>query len=170
MREKLAILGLLGGLLLIKLPARQLTQLSPNDLDFIEYAGETDLLAVRLGQMAQQRAISGDVRKFGRMMDEEHTESLKTLSMFANKAGGVAPNTLDDVHANAFKRISKIKAKSFDHQFLKLVVNQHENALIAYKREVDHGSNQDLQFYAREALPKLEQHLKEAKELASAAK
>ncbi len=170
MLKKLAIASLMGGSLALQLPCGQLTQLSANDKDFIEYAGETDLVAARLGQMAQQRSPSEDVKKFGQMMEEEHTDNLKTLAAAANKAGGVAPDTLDDVHMNTVQRLNKAKGKSFDHQFLKAVVNQHENALVSFKREADHAFDQNLQAYAKETLPKLEEHLKQAKQLAASGK
>jgi putative membrane protein len=148
----------------------QSNDLSANDKDFIEFAGETDLLASRLGQLAQTRGTTPDVQTFGKIMEAHHAEELKTLAGIAGKTGGLAPNTLDDVHINTLKRVSKYKSKSFDHQFLKAVVNQHENALVSFKREADHGFNQDLQAFAKNALPKLEEHLKEAKKLDASAR
>ncbi len=165
MQRKLALVALLVGVFAPGLCRAQSNDLSANDKDFIEFAGETDLLSSRLGQLAQTRAKAPEVQQFGRIMEAHHSEELKTLAGIANKNGGVAPDTLDDVSANTLKQVSKSKSKSFDHQFLKAVVNQHENALVSFKREADHGFNADLQAFAKDALPKLEEHLKEAKKL-----
>jgi len=170
MLRKVALVGLLTGGFLPGPGHAQSNDLSANDKDFIEFAGETDLLASRLGQLAQTRGTAPEVQKFGKVMEAHHSEQLKTLAGIADKNVGVAPDTLDDAHVNTLKRVSKYKSKSFDHQFLKVVVNQHENALVSFKREADHGFNQDLQAFAKNALPKLEQHLKEAKKLDAAAK
>ncbi len=170
MFRKVAILGALGGALALQSPSGQLDQLSANDKDFVEFAGETDLLAVRLGHLAGVHGATEEVRNFGRKMADEHAQDLKSLTTVANKTGGVAPDTLDDQHSTTLKRVSKLKGKDFDHQFLKTVVNQHENALVSFKREADHGFNQDLQAYAKKTLPTMERHLKQAKELDSAGK
>jgi len=170
MFKKVAMLGALGSVLVLQSPSGQLDQLSANDKDFVEFAGETDLLAVRLGHLAGIHGASVEVRDFGRMMADDHARDLKSLTAVANKTGGVAPDTLDDMHSTTLKQVSKLKGKAFDHQFLKTVVNQHENALVSFKREADHGFNQDLQAYAKKTLPKMEQHLKQAKELDSAGK
>ncbi len=170
MLKNLISAGLLAATLSLHAPCAQVDQLSANDKDFIEFAGELNLLAIRLGQMAQIDAASQQVRKFGLMIEQEHTADLKKLTAIANKTGGVAPNTLDDVHMKTVKTVNKFKARAFDHEFLKAIVNQHESALVSFKREADHGFNPDLQAYAKAALPKLEQHLKTAKQLSSSAK
>ena len=141
----------------------QLDQLSANDKDFIEFAGEFDLTAVRLGSMAQTKGSTAEVKSLGRTLEQEHGADLKKLTAIANKTGGVAPNTLDDVHVSAIKKLSKAKGDTFDHQFLKMVVNEHENALVSVKREADHGASPDLQAYAKALLPHLEHHLKQAR-------
>ena len=141
----------------------QLDQLSANDKDFIEFAGEFDLASVRLGSLAQTKSASVEVKGLGRTLEQEHSADLKKLTAIANKTGGIAPNTLDDVHLSAIKKLSKAKGDAFDHQFLKLVVNEHENALVSVKREADHGASPDLQAYAKALLPHLEHHLKQAR-------
>jgi putative membrane protein len=143
-------------------------QLSANDKDFIEFAGETDLTTVRIARMAQLYAASPKVQSFARMLEQEHSADLKKLTSIANQTGGVAPDTLDDVHMSAVRRLQKSKGKPFTHAFLKTIVNDHENVLISYKREADHGFDPKLQAYAKAALPRLEAHLRDAKELASA--
>jgi len=170
MLKNLIRASLAAAFLATHLAAAQANQLSANDMDFIEFAGEMDLTVIRLGQMAQMDAVAQKVKKFGLMVEQEHTADLKKLTAIANKTGGVAPNTLDDVHMNIVKQVKKSKSKSFDHQFLKAIVNQHENALASFKREADSGFNPDLQAYAKAMLPNLEEHLKMAKQISSAAK
>ncbi|MDQ2842289.1 MAG: DUF4142 domain-containing protein [Acidobacteriota bacterium] len=148
-----------------QLPSVQLDQLSANDKDFIEYAGEIDLAAIRFAQMAQMDAASPQIKSFAEMIEREHAADLKKLVAIANKAGGITPNTLDDVHMNAVKQLKKYKGKSFDHQFLKIVINEHERAIISFQREADNGFNPRLQAYAKTTLVSLQAHLKKAKQL-----
>ena len=145
----------------------QLNNLSANDKDFVEYAGEVDLTAIQLGRLAQNRASNSEVKNFGRSLAQEHSEDLAKLTTAANKVGAVAPNNLDEIHKAIVGRVKGHRGKNFDHQFLKAVINEHENAVVSFQREADHGSNADLQAYAKVTLPSLEQHLKEAKQLPS---
>jgi len=147
--------------------AAQADDLSANDKDFTEYAGETDLLLVRIARLADMQAVSPKVKAFALTLEKQHAADLKKLTAVANQTGGVAPDTLDDPHLTLVKQLHKLKGSDFDIAFLKMVVNQHESVLESYKREADHGFNPNLQSYAKAASPKLEIHLKEAKELAA---
>ena len=154
----------------VRLPSGQTVPLAANDKDFIVFAAETDLAAARYGQLARQRAVSEDIRHFGQMLDDDHTDNLKRLTAIASKAGAEVPDTLDIKRMKTLKNLRKAKVKSFDHQYLKSVVNDHESALESFKQEAGHSSSQDLATYAKDTLAKLEQHLKEAKQLAASAK
>jgi putative membrane protein len=169
MSNKLIIAALLAAVSGLGLPSGQLT-LATDDKEFIAFAAETDLAAARFGQIARQRAISDEVRQFGQMISEEHTENLKRLTSIATNNGATVPDTLDAKRMKTFQTLKRAKLKSFDHQYLKSVVNAHEEALESFKQEADHSPNQDLAAYAKDTLPKLEQHLKQAKELAASAK
>jgi putative membrane protein len=142
-------------------------QLNLDEKTFINFAGQTDLLSVRLAQMAQLQASSPQVKNFAVVLERDHAADLKRLSVIAKKNGVNAPAKLDEVHMNFVKRLNKSKGKSFDLAFLKTVVNEHENAFIPYKREADNGFNPSLKAYARHALPRLDAHLKQARRLAA---
>jgi putative membrane protein len=169
MSNKFALAALLAAAFALRLPSGQLT-LAVDDKDFIAFAAETDLAAARLGQIARERAVSDEVRQYGQMIDEDHTDNLKRLTSIAAKTGATLPGTLDGKRMKTFQNLKRAKAKSFDHQYLKSVVNEHEAALESFKQEAEHSSNQDLAAYAKDTLLKLEQHLREAKQLAASAK
>lgn len=170
MLNKLVIGGMLASAFAVQLPSGQTVPVAANDKDFIVFAAETDLAAARYGQLARQRAVSEEVRQFGQMLDDEHRENLKRLTAIGSKTGAEVPDTLDVKRMKTLRNLQRAKVKSFDHQYLKSVVNDHESALESFKQAADHSSSQDLAAYAKDTLPKLEQHLKEAKQLAASAK
>jgi putative membrane protein len=169
MSHKFMIATLLAVASALALPPNQLT-LGNDDKDFVAFAAEIDLAAARFGQIARQRAVSDEVRQFGQMVNEEHTENLKRLTSIAAKTGAAVPDSLDAKRMKTFKILKRAKVKSFDHQYLKSVVNVHEEALESFKLEAEHSPNQEIAAYAKDTLPKLEQHLKQAKELAASSK
>ena len=142
-------------------------KLNPDEKIFITFAGQTDLVNVRLAQMAQMQASSPQVKSFAVRLERDHAADLKKLTAIARRTGASAPSTLDDVHMNFVRRLNKSKGKSFDLTFLKTVVNEHENAFMPYKREADNGFNSSLKAYAKAALPRLDSHLKQARRLAA---
>lgn len=170
MLRKLVVGGMLATAFAVQLPSGQTAPVAANDKDFIVFAAETDLAAARYGELARQRAVSEDIRQFGQMLNDDHTENLKRLTAIGSKAGAEVPDTLDVKRMKTLKNLRKAKVKSFDHQFLKSVVNDHEAALESFTQEAGQSSSQDLAAYAKDTLPKLEQHLKEAKQLAASAK
>ncbi|HEY7210120.1 MAG TPA: DUF4142 domain-containing protein [Bryobacteraceae bacterium] len=141
--------------------------LNPDEKTFIDFAGQTDLVNVRLAQMAQMQASSQQVKNFAVMLERDHAADLKKLTAIAKRTGVTAPSKLDEVHMNFVQRLNKSKGKSFDLTFLKTVVNEHENAFVPYKREADNGFNPNLKTYAKGALPRLDSHLKQARRLAA---
>ena len=141
--------------------------LNSDEKTFIDFAGQTDLVNIRLAQMAQLQASSPQVKSFAVMLEREHAADLKKLAAIARRTGATAPSTLDEVHMNFVRRLNKSKGKSFDLAFLKTVVNEHENAFVPYKREADNGFNASLKAYARASLLHLDAHLKRARRLAA---
>jgi len=141
--------------------------LNSDEKTFIDFAGQTDLVNVRLAQMAQMQASSPQVKNFAAVLERDHAADLKTLTAIAKRTGATAPTSLDEVHMNFVRRLKKSKGSAFDLAFLKTVVNEHENAFVPYKREADNGFNPSLKAYARRALPRLDSHLKHARRLAS---
>ncbi len=160
---------LLGAALICFPSLAQLNQLSADDKDFIEYAGEFDLASIRLATLAQTKSTTPAVKNFARALEREHTTDLRKLKAVAGKVGGIVPNTLDDPHQAQMKQVSKAKGDSFDHQFLKTVILEHEQALASFKREADGGSTPELESYAKALLPHLSEHMKLAKKLAGGA-
>ena len=148
----------------------QTETLTPNEKDFIEFAGEFNLTIVRLGELAQQEALSPKLKEWGRMMQQEHSADLKKLAAVAQKAGGITPEKLDAVHQSQLKRLESAKGAAFDREFLKTVINDHQKALTSFRRESDSGINKNLKAYASQTLPILEQHLKNAKAISAPGK
>ncbi len=139
---------------------------SANEKVFVEFAGETDLMLARLGQMAESRASDPRVKQFAHMMQQDHTQDFEVLRAVANKVGAIAPNSLDDQDKQVLRRFAGLAGQDFDRQFLKEMSDRHANAVAAYQREATRGFNGDLKAYAGKALPHLEAHLQAAQRLA----
>jgi putative membrane protein len=88
----------------------------------------TNLAEVQLGQLGVQHATSPEVKSFAQMMVTEHTKANKELTPIAQQFGVQAPATLDAKHQAIADRLSKLQGAEFDKQFMKAMVQAHQEA------------------------------------------
>lgn len=156
----------LCGLALCCAPAfSQTGTLNGSDQKFIDTAAQTDMTEAHFGQMAENQASARGVKDYAQMLVTDHTNDYQQLSMTANKAGGNVPKGLDAAHTRMVAPFSKLKGSAFDRRFMHEMVLGHQQAIAAYKREASVGQNADLKAYASQALPTLQKHLQNAREL-----
>jgi putative membrane protein len=75
------------------------------------------------------------------------------------------PKTLREERSEAVKKMQGLSGKAFDREFLNLMVQDHKKAIAAFKEAVDTCTNAGVLDYAKNTLPILERHLKDAQEL-----
>ncbi len=139
--------------------------LDSSDQKFIDMAAQTDMTEAHFGQMAENQASAQGVKDYAQMLVTDHTNDYQQLSMTANKAGGTVPKGLDAAHEKMVVPFHSLKGSAFDRRFIHEMVAGHEQAIAAYKREANDGQNADLKAYANQALPTLEKHLQNARDL-----
>lgn len=143
------------------------TGASANDQSFVDFAAQTDMTEAHLGQMAQDQAAKQDVKSYAQMLTTDHTNDYNELTAAATKAGDTVPKGIDAANNRMIKPFEKLKGATFDRRFLHAMVAGHEKAIAKYKAEIEHGDNPDIKTYAQQALPTLEKHLRDARDLAA---
>src|SRR5690349_22689894 len=68
------------------------------DKNFVEKAAIGGLAEVQLGNLAQQKAASDQVRQFGMRMVQDHTKANDELKQIASSKGLQLPTALDSKH------------------------------------------------------------------------
>jgi putative membrane protein len=136
-----------------------------NDQTFVDFAGQTDMTEAHFGQMAQDQAAKQDIKNYGQMLTTDHTNDYNQLTAAATKAGDTVPKGIDAANNKMIAPFEKLKGARFDRRFLHDMVTGHEKAIAKYKTEIEKGQNTDVKAYAQQALPTLEKHLQDAKDL-----
>ena len=67
----------------------------------------------------------------------------------------------------AYDRLDKLSRAEFDRAYMQMMVKDHEEDVAEFKREASAGKNKALKDFAEQTLPTLEDHLKEAREVAT---
>ena len=138
-------------------------KLSASDKEFLRMAAVANMTEAHLGQLAESQASRSGVRDFGQTLVKDHTSAYQELAVLGSKLGQTIPKGIDARHAQPL--VSSNKGSSFDLPFLRDEVRDHERVIAAFKREAEHGQDQDIKAYANQVLPTMEQHLRQAEKL-----
>jgi putative membrane protein len=161
---RMAIAGCCSVLLVVPALA-QSSKLSTLDKTFLRMAAVTDMTEAHIGEMAEGKAAQSPVKDFGQTLAKDHTKAYQELAMLESRLGLTIPKGINVHRDKTVERLADLKGKRFDGQFLRDEVRDHERVLAVFKREAQHGRDQDVKAYATQALPTLEEHLREAEKL-----
>ncbi|MGH9585825.1 MAG: DUF4142 domain-containing protein [Acidobacteriaceae bacterium] len=136
------------------------------DQQFVDFAAQTDMVEANLGQLAQNNASSQDVKDYGQMLVTDHTNDFSQLHTAALSANLTVPDSIDTAHDKAMiTPMEKLKGAAFDRGFIRNMVAGHTKVLAVYKKEATDAQNDALKSYAEAAIPTLQKHLDQAKDL-----
>jgi putative membrane protein len=137
------------------------------DTHFAANAAQGGMAAVKLGELAQEKASSEAVKSFGKRMVNDHCKAGEKLKATAQSENINLPSKLKPADQAAYHRLSRLSGSEFDRAYMQLMVKDHEEDVAEFKREASSGSNQALKDFAAQTLPTLQDHLKEAREVAA---
>lgn len=137
-----------------------------SDHTFVKKAAEGGLAEVQLGQLASEKAASPEVKQFGQRMVTDHTQANDQLKQIAQQQGIELPTKLNAKDAATKARLEKLSGKAFDRAYMSDMVKDHTKDVAEFQREAKAGKNPAVKNFAAETTPKLEDHLKEAKNIA----
>jgi putative membrane protein len=137
------------------------------DTHFASNAAQGGMAEVKLGELAQEKAGSEAVKSFGKRMVNDHSQAGEKLKATAHSENINLPTELKPADQAAYDRLSKLSGTEFDRAYMRLMVKDHEEDVAEFKREATSGSNQALKEFATQILPTLQDHLKEARDVAA---
>jgi putative membrane protein len=135
------------------------------DRDFVENQIADGQAEIALGQLASQRASNPAVREFGEMMVRDHQKAGDELKQLASKHNIQLNASIDDEHNDLRERLSKLSGAEFDREYMKAMVEDHEEAVNDTQEKAERGDNSEIKQWASKTLPVLQQHLERAKQI-----
>src|SRR5581483_7959205 len=107
-RMRALLSGVAMAALMLAVPAATQAKPSAADQRFIEKAAGGGLGEVKLGQLAEQKAASPEVKQLGRRMVDDHTKAGDQLTATLRAKGIAAPTKIDPDAQKAYDRLSKL--------------------------------------------------------------
>src|SRR3954452_24050629 len=94
------------------------------------------LAEVAAGNLAQQRALSPNVRAFGAQMVNDHTMVNNRLMAIASQEGMTPPTAPDEAHVVAAARLQQLSGDQFDSTYMQQQLQDHEKTIQVFQQEV----------------------------------
>jgi putative membrane protein len=136
------------------------------DEHFVMDVAHDGLAEVELGKLAADKASNDQVKKFGQRMADDHAKAGDELKALAQKSNLTWPTELDAKHKTVRDRLTKMSGEAFDRAYMQEMVAGHRTAVNAFKMEAKNGKNPDIQAWASKTLPTIEDHFKQAQDIA----
>jgi len=136
------------------------------DQTFVRAAAQGGMAEVELGKLAEEKASSEDVKKFGERMVNDHSKANDQLKQIASDQGITLPQHLDAKDRALKLRLSKLSGATFDHVYMENMVKGHKQDIADFQKESSSGNDAAVRQFASETLPTLQSHLQEAESIA----
>jgi putative membrane protein len=136
---------------------------SKADQAFMKAAIEIDLAEIQVGELAQQKSQDQDVKQFGQMLQQDHSQNLQQAQQLAQQAGVTPPTAPNAKQKQMYEKLSKLSGSKFDKQFAKDMVKGHKEAIGKFQKEAKR--NGPLAQFAQQTLPVLQKHLQTAQSI-----
>ena len=107
------------------------------DKDFVNDTAIAGMAEVELGRLASEKGASADVKKFGRMMVDDHTAAGDKLKAIATKYSVEWPTTLDDKHRDLRDKLAKLSGAEFDREYMSAMVDGHQDVADKLESRID---------------------------------
>ncbi len=140
---------------------------SQADKQFVKQATEGSNAEIALGNLAQEKAKSEDVKQFGQKMVSDHTNLNQQMQPVAQQMGlSLSPDEMDAKSKATEAKLKMLSGDAFDKAYIKAMVADHHEDLAKFKREIATTKNSDLKTSVEQGKQTIQEHLDLAEKLA----
>lgn len=141
--------------------------LARQDKKFVKEAASAGLMEVQLGQMAQDKGQSQEVKDFGKQMVTDHGMANDELKSILQKKNMPVPEKLESKHKLMVEKVTNKSGVEFDKAYMQMMVKDHTKDVADFKKATQKVKDPEINAWAGKTLPVLEQHLEQAKGIAN---
>lgn len=138
------------------------------DQAFVRSVLESDAAEVQLGQLAQQKSPSEDVKQFGQKMIENRKRLDDQLAPLAKQLEVSEPKGPSKKDKQEIAKLQALSGPQFDQEYIRVVEKAHEKDVKNFKSEAQSAQDPNVQRAAQLDAPVIEQHLQAIQQIAQA--
>lgn len=134
---------------------------------FISKAMEGGVAEVQLGQLAEQKSQSNDVKQFAQKMVNDHGQmGDKWLKPVAQQMGLSTPDSPSKKDKKEIQKLEGLSGQDFDRQYITMMVKDHQKDLKEFQQEADAAQNPTVKEIAQRGSQVIQQHLQIIEQIA----
>ncbi len=138
-----------------------------SDRAFITKAMQGGMAEVQLGQLAQEKSQSNDVKQFGQKMVNDHGQmGDKWLKPAAQQMGISVPNGPSKKDKKEMERLQGLSGQEFDREYITMMVKDHQKDLKEFREEAGVAQDPNVKQIADKGSQVIEQHLQLIEQIA----
>ena len=138
---------------------------SQTEQQFVNQVAAENLMEVRLGQAAQQRATNPSVKQFAQRMVIDHTSMQKQWMAAAKKNGIDFKAEMSARHLQQAEQLRPLTGAAFDRAYMTLMVQNHQENVSTFQTQRNAAHTADIRQLVDVALPTLQEHLSTAQQI-----
>jgi putative membrane protein len=143
-------------------------QQSMADQSFVKKALEGGVAEVQLGQLAQQKSQSDDVKQFGQKMVQDHTQLGDQMKPIAQQLGVKEPKGPSKKDKELYAKLEGLSGPQFDEAYIQAMVKDHKQDLKEFKDAAQTAQNPNVKQAAQQGAGVISQHLQMIQQIAQA--
>lgn len=136
------------------------------DQAFVRKALEGSAAEVQLGQLAQQKSQSEDVKQFGQKMVEDHTQLGDQIKPVAQQLGVKEPKGPSKKDKQLMAKLEVLSGPQFDEAYIQAMVKDHKQDLKEFKDTAQTAQNANVKQAAQQGAGVISQHLQMIEQIA----
>jgi len=138
--------------------------------DFMVKVADVGMTEVKLGGIAEQKAMNKRVKEFGAMMTRDHSKAGDESKSLARRKNVTLPEKVGDDHQKKIDDLNKKSGKDFDKAYIDMMVDGHQSTVDDFEKASNNTKDPDVKSWVDKTLPTLKMHLDSAKAIQKAIK
>lgn len=130
---------------------------------FLVKAAAHGMAEVQMGELAQQKALSPQVKNFGAMMKKDHGATNETIAVLASQRNVTLPSAAGDIHKKDINDLNKKTGIDFDKAYMKTMIRAHNEGIDFFEQAAANVNDAAIKIFIDNTLPRLRNHLDSAK-------
>jgi len=136
---------------------------------FISKAMQGGIAEVQLGQLAQEKSQSNDVKQFGQKMVNDHGQmGDKWFKPVAQQMGISIPSGPSKKDKKEIDKLQGLSGQDFDREYITMMIKDHQKDLKEFKDEASSAQDPNVKQIADKGSQVIEQHLQLIEQIAKA--
>ncbi|WMJ75215.1 DUF4142 domain-containing protein [Cytophagaceae bacterium ABcell3] len=144
------------------------TGLAEEDRDFLQETAKEKMFNIELARLAQERAVTEEVREYANNVQTEHQNIHQELAQFAEQRNVFLPDSLDEDQREDLNELAQEEGFDFDEEFMDRMVERNRDAVDRFEDRAENTEDEQLRQWAQNTVPALRTQVETAENVEEA--